>query len=68
MNKKEALKQIRLEIAQVLNEEKLTHEEIAAQFGVTAKYVGELAKSFKLTRKRGRGSPAWKNKQQRHAV
>ena len=64
MNKKEYLIQMENEIATALIAGAKTHEEIAQQFGVTAKTVQLIGKRRKIARKRGRGSPAWKFKQQ----
>jgi transposase len=64
MNKKAFLIQMENEIAIALIAGAMTHEEIAQQFGVTAKTVQLIGKRRKILRKRGQGSPAWKFKQQ----
>ena len=63
MNKKEFMVQLENEIATALVAGAKTHEEIAQEFGVTAKTVQLIGKRRKILRKRGMGSPAWKFKQ-----
>ena len=38
--------------------------ELAEEFGVGAPYIRKIAKQNSIMRKRGKGSPAWKLKQQ----
>ncbi len=63
MNKKQMKIELELAIAKALiTDLHKTHDQIAEDFGVGAPYVRKIAKRNSITRKRGKGSPAWKLK------
>ena len=64
MNKKQMKIELEIEIAKALiTDLHKTHDEIAETFGIGAPYVRKIAKRNNITRKRGKGSPAWKHKE-----
>ena len=64
MNKKQMKLELEIAIAKALiTDLHKTHDQLAEDFGVGAPYVRKIAKRNGITRKRGKGSPAWKFKQ-----
>ena len=65
MNKKQMKIELEIAIAQALvRDVHKTHDQIAEDFGVGAPYVRKIAKRNGIFRKRGKGSPAFKSKNQ----
>ena len=65
MNKKRMKIELEIAIAKALiTDLHKTHEQIAEDFGVGEPYLRKIAKRNGILRKRGKGSPAWKFKQQ----
>ena len=62
MNKKQMKIELESAIAtSLITDLHKTHDQIAEAFGVGAPYVRKIARRNNITRKRGKGSPAWKN-------
>jgi hypothetical protein len=65
VNKKQLKIELEIAIAKALiTDLHKTHDQIAQAFGVGAPYIRKIAKRNGIMRKRGKGSPAWKSKQQ----
>ena len=65
MNKKQMKLELEIAIAKALiTDLHKTHDQIAEDFGVGAPYIRKIAKRNNILRKRGKGSPAWKSKQE----
>ena len=65
MNKKQMKIELEIAIAKALiTDLHKTHDQLAEDFGVGAPYIRKIAKRNGIIRKRGKGSPAWKFKQQ----
>lgn len=52
----------------LVEESQKSYRQLVEEFGVSINYITEIVQKHNLQRKRGRGSPAWKNKQQQQAV
>jgi len=64
MNKKQMKIELEIAIAKALiTDLHKTQDQIAEDFGVGAPYVRKIAKRNGISRKRGKGSPAWLCKQ-----
>jgi hypothetical protein len=68
VNKKKMTIELELAIAGALiTDLDKTHDQIAAAYGVGAPYLRKIAKRNGITRKRGKGSPAWRAKKKEQA-